>query len=89
MQQWWPENNLPGPVKLYNRDNAAAVNLGDGTAAATRAEDRSSGGAIKLASLAGAIFRHKDRKRGQQDPLRYFWDHETGLNLCFPDTSNC
>ncbi|KAJ7131749.1 hypothetical protein C8R43DRAFT_895756 [Mycena crocata] len=88
MQQFWVDNNLPGPVKLYNRDNAAAVNLGDGTAAATRAEDRSNGGAIKLASLAGAVFRHKDRKRGQQDTLRYFWDVETGLNLCFPDTSN-
>ncbi|KAJ7820386.1 hypothetical protein B0H14DRAFT_3472341 [Mycena olivaceomarginata] len=46
------------------------------------------GGAIKVASLVGAIFRHKDRKRGQQDTLRYFWDHETGLNICFPDTSN-
>ncbi|KAJ7444142.1 hypothetical protein B0H11DRAFT_1747684 [Mycena galericulata] len=88
IQQWWPENNLPGPVKLYNRDNAAAVTLGDGTAAATRTEDRTSGGAIKVASLAGAIFRHKDRKRGQQDTLWYFWDHETGFNLCFPDTSN-
>ncbi|KAJ7840315.1 hypothetical protein B0H14DRAFT_2286985, partial [Mycena olivaceomarginata] len=41
-----------------------------------------------VSSLAGAIFRHKDRKRGQQDTLRYFWDHETGLNICFPDTSN-
>ncbi|KAJ7429992.1 hypothetical protein FB451DRAFT_1158984 [Mycena latifolia] len=88
MQQWWPDNNLPGPVKLYNRDNSAAVNLGEGTAAATRAEDRSCGGAIKVSSLAGAIFRHKDRKRGQQDTLRYFWDHETGFNICFPDTSN-
>ncbi|KAJ7620634.1 hypothetical protein DFH06DRAFT_1105910 [Mycena polygramma] len=88
MQQWWPDNKLEGPVKLFNRDNAAAVNLGDGTAAATRAEDRSCGGAIKVTSLAGAIFRHKDRKRGQQDTLRYFWDHETGLNICFPDTSN-
>ncbi|KAJ7713508.1 hypothetical protein DFH07DRAFT_974711 [Mycena maculata] len=88
MQQWWAENGLPGPLKMYNRDNAAAVTLGEGTAAATRAEDRTIGGAIKVAGLAGAIFRHKDRKRGQQDTLRYFWDHETGLNLCFPDTSN-
>ncbi|KAJ7476817.1 hypothetical protein B0H11DRAFT_1726989 [Mycena galericulata] len=82
------ENGLPGPLKMYNRDNAAAATLGAGTDAATRAEDRTVGGAIKVAGLAGAIFRHKDRKRGQQDTLRYFWDHETGLNICFPDTSN-
>ncbi|KAJ7687490.1 hypothetical protein B0H17DRAFT_1136218 [Mycena rosella] len=62
--------------------------LSVGTDAATRAEDRSCGGAIKVASLAGAIFRHKDRKRGQQDTLRYFWDNETGFTICFPDTSN-
>ncbi|KAJ7433147.1 hypothetical protein B0H11DRAFT_1759292 [Mycena galericulata] len=88
MQKWWGDNNLPGPLKMYNRDNAAAVSLGEGTGAATRAEDRTIGGAIKVSSLAGAIFRHKDRKRGQQDTLRYFWDHETGFNICFPDTSN-
>ncbi|KAJ7482106.1 hypothetical protein B0H11DRAFT_1724107 [Mycena galericulata] len=88
MQQWWIDNGLPGPLKMYNRDNAAAVSLAEGTDAAARAEDRTSAGAIKVASLAGAIFRHKDRKRGQQDTLRYFWDHETGLNICFPDTSN-
>ncbi|KAJ7094953.1 hypothetical protein C8R44DRAFT_951203, partial [Mycena epipterygia] len=88
MQQWWPDNNHPGPLKMYNRDNGAAITLGEGTAAATRAEERTTGGAIKVARLAGAIFRHKDRKRGQQDTLRYFWDHETGFNICFPDTSN-
>ncbi|KAJ7149386.1 hypothetical protein C8R43DRAFT_887885, partial [Mycena crocata] len=88
MQQWWADNDHPGPLKMFNRDNAAAVTLGEGTGAATRAEERTTGGAIKVASLAGAIFRHKDRKRGQQDTLRYFWDHETGFTLCFPDTSN-
>jgi hypothetical protein len=80
MQQWWANNNIPGPLKLYNRDNAAAVSLGEGTDAAARAEDRTCGGAIKVASLAGAIFRHKDWKRGQQHTLRYFWDYETGFN---------
>ncbi|KAJ7477635.1 hypothetical protein FB451DRAFT_1396591 [Mycena latifolia] len=88
MQQWWGDNNLPGPLKMYNRDNAAAVSLGEGTGAAARAEDRTCGGAIKISSLAGAIFRHKDRKHGQQDTLWYFWDHETGFNICFPDTSH-
>ncbi|KAJ7023037.1 hypothetical protein C8F04DRAFT_1271864 [Mycena alexandri] len=101
MQQWWVENGHPGPLKMFNRDNAAAATLGIGTEAATRAEDRTFGGAIKVSSLAGAIFRHKDqgaRESGgdevggglqqAEDTLRYFWDHETGLNICFPDTSN-
>ncbi|KAJ7732317.1 hypothetical protein B0H16DRAFT_1328808 [Mycena metata] len=88
MQQWWGDNGHPGPLKMFNRDNAAAATLGAGTDAATRAEDRTVGGAIKVSGLAGAIFRHKDRKRGQQDTLRYFWDYETGVNICFPDTSN-
>ncbi|KAJ6483561.1 hypothetical protein C8R47DRAFT_1132582 [Mycena vitilis] len=88
MQQWWIDRGLPGPIKLFNRDNSATVSLAAGTEAAARAEDRTCGGAVKVTSLAGAIFRHKDRKRGQQDTLRYFWDNETGLNICFPDTSN-
>ncbi|KAJ3769432.1 hypothetical protein FB446DRAFT_648658, partial [Lentinula raphanica] len=45
-------------------------------------------GAVKLASLAGMIFRHKDRKRGQQDMLRFYFDYKLGFNLAFPDTSN-
>ncbi|KAF8142938.1 hypothetical protein K438DRAFT_1463577, partial [Mycena galopus ATCC 62051] len=45
-------------------------------------------GAIKLAADCGIIFRHKDRKRGQQDTLRWYFDNEFGFNLCFPDTNN-
>ncbi|KAJ3846753.1 hypothetical protein EV368DRAFT_52322, partial [Lentinula lateritia] len=44
--------------------------------------------AIKVASLAGVIFRHKDRKRGQQDTLQFYFDQKLGFNLAFPDTSN-
>ncbi|SJL02694.1 uncharacterized protein ARMOST_06028 [Armillaria ostoyae] len=88
MSRWWEENGISGPIKMYNRDNAAAADLGAGTAAAKRAEDRTQGGAIKVSSLAGAVFRHKDWKHGQQDTLRYFWDLEMGFTLCFPDTSN-
>ncbi len=73
---------------MYNWDNAAAADLGAGTAAAKCAEDHTQGEAIKVSSLAGAVFRHKDRKCGQQDTLWYFWDLEMGFTLCFPDTSN-
>ena len=33
---WWLENNLEGPMKLFNRDNSAAAALG-GDAARERA----------------------------------------------------
>ncbi|KAL1710780.1 hypothetical protein EV121DRAFT_285207 [Schizophyllum commune] len=88
LEGWWAASGKRGPIKLYNRDNAATVKSAAGTDAATRAETRSKGGAVKLTSLAGAVFRHKDRKRGQQDTLRFYFDAELGFTICFPDTSN-
>ncbi|KAI5833286.1 hypothetical protein K523DRAFT_413413 [Schizophyllum commune Tattone D] len=88
MEGWWKENGKDGPMKLYNRDNAATIRTSSGTDAAKRAAAHSKGGAIKLVSLAGAIFRHKDRKRGQQDTLRFFFHSKLGFIIAFPDTSN-
>ncbi|KAJ7055234.1 hypothetical protein C8F01DRAFT_1063099 [Mycena amicta] len=76
------------PVQQPNRDNDATIQLDPESAAAKRAREKTRGGAIKLASNCGLIFRHKDRKRGQQDTLRFYFDHEYGFNLAFPDTSN-
>ncbi|KAJ7621714.1 hypothetical protein DFH06DRAFT_1143459 [Mycena polygramma] len=55
MQQWWVESGLPGPLAMYNHDNAAAVTLGEGTGAATRAEEHTVGGAIKVVALAVVV----------------------------------
>ncbi|KAL1674762.1 hypothetical protein EV122DRAFT_220044 [Schizophyllum commune] len=88
MEGWWADNGKEGPMKLYNRDNLAAIRSAGGTDAARRADVRSKGGAVKLVSLAGAVFRHKDRKRGQQDTLRFFFHSELGFIITFPDTSN-
>ncbi len=44
--------------------------------------------AIKVSSIVGTVFCHKDWKHGQQDTLWYFWDLEMSFILCFPDTSN-
>ncbi|KAJ7649623.1 hypothetical protein FB45DRAFT_730809 [Roridomyces roridus] len=87
MSEFWTKRGLTPPMKLFNRDNAAAAKA-TGTDAAQRAEDLTLGGAIKLASLCGAIFRHKDRKRGQQDTLRFYFDLVLGFTICFPDTNN-
>ncbi|KAJ3847622.1 hypothetical protein EV368DRAFT_50851 [Lentinula lateritia] len=89
LDNFWKEHpELEPPKLLPNRDNAAAINKAAGTGAADRALECSERGAVKVASLAGSIFRHKDRKRGQQDTLRFFFDHKLGFNVSFPDTSN-
>ncbi|KAJ3831319.1 hypothetical protein F5878DRAFT_667679 [Lentinula raphanica] len=89
MEVWWGRNNLDPPIPLPNWDNDAASTLAPGTDAAKRAAERAKGGAIKVTStLAGAAFRHKDRKRGQQDTLRFYFAKEFGFNITFPDTNN-
>ncbi|THU79225.1 hypothetical protein K435DRAFT_698291 [Dendrothele bispora CBS 962.96] len=88
MEQFWAANNLEGPKKMYNRDNAAAVQLAPSTDASRRANEITKGGAVKVASLCGAVFRHKDRKRGAQDTLRFFFDSVLGFVISFPDTNN-
>ncbi|KAF8592454.1 hypothetical protein K439DRAFT_1610258 [Ramaria rubella] len=69
---WIMDHGVPGPIKLMNQDNAAATH----------------GGAIKATSLAGAVFCHKDDKKGQQDSLKYFFEDTLGYPISFPDTSN-
>ncbi|EUC54483.1 hypothetical protein RSOL_052380, partial [Rhizoctonia solani AG-3 Rhs1AP] len=50
--------------------------------------DRVSGGAIKITTLAGLLFNHRDDKRGQQNTYRYWFEHIFGRLPTFPDTSN-
>ncbi|THU91295.1 hypothetical protein K435DRAFT_583338, partial [Dendrothele bispora CBS 962.96] len=88
MEAWWGANGIEPPARMYNWDNAAASTLAPGTAALKRAEEKSKGGAIKVSDLAGAVFRHKDRKRGQQDTLRFYFDRLLGFTIEFPDTNN-
>jgi hypothetical protein len=86
MMAWWTENKVVGPIKLMNRDNAAAASAG-GTVG-TRAAEVSQGGAVKLTSLAGALFNHKDDKKGQHDTYRFYMEAAFGYIISFPDTSN-
>ncbi|TFY76137.1 hypothetical protein EWM64_g7875 [Hericium alpestre] len=93
MEAFWvsetaKELDAPPPIFLFNRDNAAAVADKTATTAKARAEQVSSRGAIKTASLAGAIFRNKYEKKGQQDAYRYFFSEMLGFIVQFPDTSN-
>ncbi|KIJ05843.1 hypothetical protein PAXINDRAFT_23055, partial [Paxillus involutus ATCC 200175] len=98
---FWSEHGLKPPILLANKDNAAtlAVHVDSVTASQSSAEIRalevSGRGAVKACSLAGAIFNHKDDKKGQQDTYRWFMETEQQrhpnyrtLQLTFPDTSN-
>ena len=78
MEKWWKEHHIDGPVLLANRDNNTvleemnqAVAQGDEvTPAQEQALNRSTRGAIKTAQIAGAIFNHKDDKKGHHDFFR-------------------
>lgn len=80
------------PCPLANRDNAAVLDAAeDGRiddATAERATASSAGGAVKLAELAGALFNHKDDKKGHQDIFRDYVKARLALTFTFPDTSN-
>lgn len=65
MGKWWVDNNVQGPKKLLNKLNKDTARIGG--AAGEHAEDVSVGRAIKATSIAGALFNHKDNKKGQHD----------------------
>jgi hypothetical protein len=96
MEKWWKEHNMEGPVPLANQDNDMvlaernqAISHGDEvTLAQEQALNRSTHGAIKTAQIAGAIFNHKDDKKGHHDFFRDWWKKHVGIPFTFPDTSN-
>ena len=78
MEKWWKEQHIEGPVLLANQDNDMvleernqAIAHGDEvTPTQEQALNRSTCGAIKTAQIAGAIFYHKDDKKGHHDFFR-------------------
>src|SRR6266498_3121473 len=96
MERWWKEHNINGPVLLANWDNDIileernqVIAHGDEiTQAQEQAPNRSTCGAIKTAQIAGAIFNHKDDKKGHHDFFRDWWKKHVGIPFTFPDTSN-
>lgn len=85
MMQWWIDNSVEPPVLLANKDNAATIQLAEivdaSAAAIKRAFEVSSQGGIKVVNLAGAIFNHKDEKKGQQDTHRYYFTIVQGSSM--------
>ena len=50
--------------------------------------DKTESGGIKATQLAGALFNHKDDKKGHHDVFWFRWSQNIGGELTFPDTSN-
>jgi hypothetical protein len=81
MSALWDVLGLKGPVLLANQDNdpviqerTTALEEGDvPTLAQQRAFEKSAHGAIKAAQIAGAIFNHKDNKKGIHDVFHFWW----------------
>ncbi|KAF8892405.1 hypothetical protein CPB85DRAFT_1482410 [Mucidula mucida] len=89
MTLFWESIGGPGPIKLMNKANsAAAANSAKGSAAETHAAEVSEGGAVKLTSLVGAVFNHKDDKKGQQETFKSYFEEFLGYRVSCPDTSN-
>ena len=88
MANVWPTLGHPGPIKLMNRDNAAAAATPGLSAAKQWVLMVSGAGGVKSTTLAGAIFNHKDDNKGPQDSLQVFMVAQLGYTVAFPDTSN-
>lgn len=92
MMAWWETNSRTPPILLANKANASTLigvsSSHEATPAEQRAFDTSTRGGVKACSLAGAIFNHKDDKKGQQDLHRIYFEKIKGHATTFPDTSS-
>ncbi|KZP19697.1 hypothetical protein FIBSPDRAFT_1045302 [Athelia psychrophila] len=92
MMAWYAESGATPPVLLANRDNDVTIKNMTSATALTAAEEHAleatTRGGIKATTLAGAMFNHKDDKKGQQDTYKQFFEFRLGYPVTFPDTSN-
>ncbi|KAJ2977047.1 hypothetical protein NUW54_g11471 [Trametes sanguinea] len=103
MAMAWGELGTTPPLLLTNKENTSALkgvdldvlaaassllSTEDLTAAELRALESSTRGGVKLTSLAGALFNHKDDKKGHHDTYAFYFRETVGQPLRFPDTSN-
>ena len=93
MSRQWEEHKQTPPILLANHDNAAvladvASDSNTITLAQEQAFETTAHGGIKATKLAGALFDHKDDKKGHHDTFHFWWQENVGGQFTFPDTSN-
>jgi len=87
MAEWWEKSGKAPPVQLTNKFMAQAIALAPENEDPTSAKGLGRG-AIKVASLLGALVKHRDPKKGHQNRFRVFCLRAIGREIKFPDTSN-
>jgi hypothetical protein len=80
MSKWWEEAGKVPPVALTNK-----FKVGNELGSEVCLSDR---GGVKLTNLLGALVKHKESKKGQQDRFRTFCRNAVHFEVYFPDTSN-
>ena len=85
LAKFWKEEGLDGPVKLLSRGQEEALADKDRT---NDNMDRAGGGAVKLASLIGALVNNKEEGKGCFEKFQTFTHDCLGMAITFPDTSN-
>ncbi|EJD34191.1 hypothetical protein AURDEDRAFT_176758 [Auricularia subglabra TFB-10046 SS5] len=83
MRAFWKSRGLPGPMKLHNKDNAAAAKSGN-SAAKARADDVSQEGCAKMVTLLGNLVRNKDPKKGYQRNFMTYMRAKLHRKVQFP-----
>lgn len=82
LQEYWTKSGLPGPIKLPNKDKAAAMSSGS----SATLQSCPWGGA-KFIALLGAYLRNKDSKKGCQRFFNTWMSAELGATVEFPDVA--
>jgi len=85
LAEFWKEADLNGPVKLLSREQEEALASKDGT---DDDVDTARGGAVKLASLVGALVNNKEEGKGCFEEFQTYTHNHLGNVITFPDTSN-
>jgi hypothetical protein len=90
MRGGWEKHGLTPPIPLKNIYEAAGAEVPEDSRTRESADDHASGvaGAVRLTSLAGALFNHKHDEKGIHNVARDWFFEMVGVACVFPDTSN-
>ncbi|KEP45955.1 hypothetical protein V565_228100 [Rhizoctonia solani 123E] len=80
MSAAWENLKLTPPIALWNKHEIEHR--------AKESDSKLARGAIKLISLAGALFNNKDEKKGYQNSVDFFFESLFGYSKRFPDASH-
>jgi hypothetical protein len=87
MMKSWEEKGVMPPIDLMNKAQVIAAESGVAPTKGKGGRQPERGG-VKLASLLGALVKHKNPNKGHQARFRVYCRKVLGFEILFPDTSN-